>query len=501
MRIKSSPGRFGCSVLFIVIISMGLMYFSACHSFTALHDQALKGSYDNAEHLQLDTVAHRELFRLKLSFALITLFSALILTRTFTRRDATLQQIKTSFDFFSSGHLRHRVKEPKESGLRDIVYSINSMAAELQKQMGTIRDQKNELSTIFESLSDGLLAVDSEGKVIDVNQTLTSWLGANPNHVKGKPIHELTRYPDIQNLIYSVIEEEKPVEQSIVLHGMEIQHLEVRSNLLKSNDQVIGAIFSFRDTTRLQQLEHIRSDFVANVSHELKTPITSIIGYAETLQESALESPEDAKRFVDIIIKQSNRLHAIVVDLLSLSRIEQGQETIEIERIALSTLCDETISPFQSLAEEKSILIKNTVSPSTQLPCQPALFQQALGNLIENALKYSPENSTVEVSAETKGQTIEISVSDQGPGIPREHQERIFERFYRIDGARSRALGGTGLGLAIVKHIVLKHHGRIDLSSVGGEGCTFVITLPALDSLQPEHSATAKSDSKPTASL
>ena len=329
------------------------MYLSAHHSFNTLHEQALTGQYENTALVQLEEISQRELLRLKASFALITLVSMLILTRAFTRRAATLKQIKNSFDFFSSGHLRHRVKEPKESGLRDIVYSINSMAGELQKRMGIIRDQKNELTTIFESLNDGLLAVDTEGKVIDVNQTLATWLGGNPTNAKGKPIHELTRDPDIQRLIYSVLEEAKPVEKSITLHGTEIRHIEVRSNLLKTQDRVIGALFSFRDTTRLQQLEHIRSDFVSNVSHELKTPITSIIGYAETLKESALESPEDAQRFVDIIIKQSNRLHAIVVDLLSLSRIEQGEETIELNPAALHPLCEEAMAPFQAFAQQK----------------------------------------------------------------------------------------------------------------------------------------------------
>ena len=474
---------------------MALMYGIARKGLDEISEQARTGSYSNAETVALENTIQREVLQMKIGFAAIALITGLLLLRAFTRRSTTLQQIKNSFDFFSSGHLRHRVKEPKESGLREIVYSINSMAAELNKRMGTIREQRNELATIFESLSDGLLAVDSEGKVIDVNHTLTAWLGANPQHVKGKPVYELTRYPDVQRLIYSVLEEQQPIEKAIVLHGREVRHLEVRSNLLKNEDSVIGAIFSFRDTTRLQQLEQIRSDFAANVSHELKTPITSIIGYAETLKEGALDNPEDARRFINIIIKQSNRLHSIVSDLLSLSRIEQGQERIELEMNSLYAIVEEAASFCNTLTTEKEMVIHNRIPPTLDLPCQGALMEQALANLIENAVKYSPEHTAVEITASATDNTIELRVCDQGPGIPREHQERIFERFYRIDGARSRNLGGTGLGLAIVKHIVLQHHGSIGLISAQGEGCTFVLTLPSRlpqEPSQPQENAPAE---------
>ncbi len=233
--------------------------------------------------------------------------------------------------------------------------------------------------------------------------------------------------------------------------------------------------------TRLQRLENIRRDFVANVSHELKTPITAIKGSVETLLGGAVEDEENAQRFLEIIARQSDRLNAIIEDLLALSRIEQGEEQEGLVRTKtqLRSVFLNTLQACQLKAQEKQVVLEMDCPDDIEIMINAPLLEQALVNLIDNAIKYSSQNDRVLFTAEQTDASVVIKVRDWGSGISQEHLPRLFERFYRVDKARSRKLGGTGLGLAIVKHIVQSHNGHIAVESSLGQGSTFTIQLPS----------------------
>ena len=234
------------------------------------------------------------------------------------------------------------------------------------------------------------------------------------------------------------------------------------------------------DVTRLKRLEAVRRDFVANVSHELKTPVTSIKGFAETLEDGALDDPEAARRFVRIIAGQADRLNSIIEDLLALSTLEQSGDSplLQLEEADLCDVVAVALEVCGPKAEAKSIELREDCPGRLLARVSPPLLEQAVVNLIDNAVKYSAEGSAVVVTLEETGDEVVVSVTDEGPGVAREHLPRLFERFYRVDKARSRDLGGTGLGLAIVKHIAQTHGGRVSVDSVVGRGSTFRIHLP-----------------------
>jgi two-component system phosphate regulon sensor histidine kinase PhoR len=242
----------------------------------------------------------------------------------------------------------------------------------------------------------------------------------------------------------------------------------------------MGILIVLNDVTRLKTLENIRKDFVANVSHELKTPITAIKGFLETLKEGAIDDPENARRFLDIILKHTDRLASIIEDLLSLSRIEREEEhgEIKLEKRPVREIIDAAVKTCAAKAELRDIVLKTEAPPELTVNCNPLLLEQALVNLIDNAVKYSEKGQPVKIEARREDGNVSISVIDQGCGIPRDHQTRIFERFYRVDKARSRMVGGTGLGLSIVKHIVNAHGGVVWVKSAPNKGSAFTFVLP-----------------------
>jgi two-component system phosphate regulon sensor histidine kinase PhoR len=249
--------------------------------------------------------------------------------------------------------------------------------------------------------------------------------------------------------------------------------------LRNDKGESLGAVVVLNDITRLRHLENIRRDFVANVSHELKTPITSIKGFVETLREGALKDPGDSERFLGIIAKQADRLNSIIEDLLTLSKIEESEKTeLQLEEHNLKAVLQSAISLCDIKAKSKKATVTLDCNDELTAKINPELLEQAIINLLDNAIKYSDEGGDIKISAIRLNSEINISVRDWGIGIERRHLPRLFERFYTVDKAHSRELGGTGLGLAIVKHIVLAHHGNVSIESAPGKGSTFTILLP-----------------------
>jgi two-component system phosphate regulon sensor histidine kinase PhoR len=297
-------------------------------------------------------------------------------------------------------------------------------------------------------------------------------------------LQEVVRNRELQRLVAEVLSQRQPIARDFEILSRQAEKRMVHAQgavLQDARNCPMGALLVLHDVTRIKHLENVRRDFVANVSHELKTPITSIKGFVETLLDGALQDPADAERFLRIVATQAERLNSIIEDLLTLSRLEQGGDKSEIalEPARLGPVLLTAAEVCQLQAAEKGIRLEIACDPELSAPINAAILEQAVVNLIDNAVKYSPEGQTVRIAACRQEGEVVIRVEDQGCGIGREHLPRIFERFYRADRARSRELGGTGLGLAIVKHIAQVHGGRASVQSVVGEGSTFFLHLPA----------------------
>jgi two-component system phosphate regulon sensor histidine kinase PhoR len=294
-------------------------------------------------------------------------------------------------------------------------------------------------------------------------------------------LQEVIRNSALQQFVRESISTKVSKEDDINLYhnGEKTLHLQ-SSPLLDANKEHIGTLVVFNDVTHLRRLENMRRDFVANVSHEIKTPLTAIKGFVETLHRGKVDDPQEAGRFLGIIQKHADRLSSIVEDLLSLSRIEQEDEgkTIKLEQGNVNDVFQSATQICRSKAEEKNITIRPVCEENISAKFDTTLLEQAVVNLLDNAIKYSEPKSTILLKAQPNDSEIRISVEDQGIGIAQKHLPRLFERFYRVDKARSRNLGGTGLGLAIVKHIAQAHGGHITVESTLGVGSAFTIHLP-----------------------
>jgi len=395
-----------------------------------------------------------------------------------------MREISAGAERLAAGDFSHKLFVPRIEEFAGVADSLNRMAAELDDKLRTLTHERNEREAVLSSMVEGVLAVDTDERVIAVNAAAARLLDTVPAAAEGKSIQEVVRNPDLQRVVGLALDGKRPVEADIVMRvGAEDRDLQANGTLLhgeSGSDPAVGAVVVLNDVTRLKRLEAVRRDFVANVSHELKTPVTSIKGFAETLEDGALDDPEAARRFVRIIAGQADRLNSIIEDLLALSTLEQSQDSplLQLEEADLCDVVGVALEVCGPKAEARNIALSQTCPECLLAPVSPPLLEQALVNLIDNAVKYSPEGSTVEVRLEEAPDEIVVSVIDEGQGVRREHLPRLFERFYRVDKARSRDLGGTGLGLAIVKHIAQVHGGRVSVDSVVGRGSTFRVHLP-----------------------
>lgn len=414
----------------------------------------------------------------------VALFAALVAWFIARRISKPLEQMKLGAERFSRGDFTGRMREEGAEEVATLARALNEMATQLDGRIQTIVSQHSQLQAVFASMVEGVITVDTEERILEVNQAGAQLLNVDPEKIKGKSILLAVRNIHLQNFVKNALACAVPMEgefsSRMGADGKEKYFYAHGARLQDSQGRITGALIVINDVTNLRRLESIRRDFVANVSHELKTPITSIEGFAETLLDGALDEPESARRFVEIIGKQASRLHAIVEDLLALSRVEQEakREEIVLQELPIAEVLQSAIQACSSRAEKENMAISLACAPTITARINPALFEQAVVNLLDNAVKYSGKGSSIRVETEKHPDEVLIRVCDNGVGIASQDISRIFERFYRVDKARSAKLGGTGLGLSIVKHIVQAHHGHISVESSPGKGSIFTLHLP-----------------------
>lgn len=429
-------------------------------------------------------VADRVTFSVVGTGLLVTLAIAFLMRAVIHRLTVRIGRIQEAARRYAQGELgvKLRIEGPPE--ILALAEDLNTMAEQLRLRIQAISRQRNELETILSSMIEGVMVLDESRRIVSMNRAAGDLLHVEVNASTGKTILQHVRNAEIDEIAETALTAEEPVERSVTIWRDQPSHLRLHATALPSGDQRPnrGILLVISDITRIKQLEEMRKDFVANVSHELKTPITSIKGFVETLIEGGIEDSEQSNRFLTIILNHANRLNLIIEDLLSLSRLEQSRTHLTFEQCELAEVLASTIEICQPAATAKSIEIRQAREGDRLALVNPNLLEQALVNLIDNAIKYSDPNSTVEINVTNHDRMLTIAVQDHGHGIPSADLPRVFERFYRTDKARSRELGGTGLGLAIVKHIAIAHNGDVAVRSTIGSGSTFTLTIPQFSS-------------------
>lgn len=415
-----------------------------------------------------------------LLIAVLAFAVALVVSRRISR---PLEEMRAGAQRFAQGDFEHKLPATGSIETRELAEALNSMAEQLDERIGTITRQQRELEGVLASMTEGVLAVDGRERIIIINPAAGEMIGLKAAEARGRNLLEVVRNVELQRFLTGLQTARAPAELEIGLRdesGGE-RRVQLHGRVIRdARDREIGVLVVLLDVTRLRRLENMRRDFVANVSHELKTPITAIQGFVETLREGAVEDPAQARKFLEIVARQADRLSGIIDDLLSLSRIEQDAENARIDtvRVRLADVLRGALADCQTLAAERGVEVTLKCPEDFFLRVNPHLLEQAVSNLLDNAIKYSDTGRRVDVEAERQGDQALIRVRDQGWGIAAEHLPRLFERFYRVDKGRSRTLGGTGLGLSIVKHIAQAHGGTVTVESTPGQGSTFTLRLP-----------------------
>ena len=477
--VAALTGQVGVSTRYSHTLQQNMMYVAVP---AAVNGQII-GSIRAALPLAtIDQTLNLVLYQVLTSGLIIVMIAALVSLWLSRRISRPLEEMKRGADRFARGELDRRLPDFASEELGGLSEAMNQMAAQLDDRIRTVERQRNEQEAVLASMVEGVFAIDKKEKIIRVNSAARELLDLDVSAI-GRKVHEVLRKPDLLNFIDRAQSSKERIEEDIILNlrGEERLLQSHGTPLRDAKGRDIGALIVFNDITHLKRLENIRQDFVANVSHELKTPITAIKGSVETLMGGAMEEEENALRFLEIISRQSDRLNAIIEDLLALSRIEQDEEQagIELQQARLHDVLLTTLQACQIKALDKQVKLEMDCPEDLAANINAPLFEQALVNLIDNAIKYSPKEGLVRITAWQSAGEIIVQVQDWGSGIAREHLPRLFERFYRVDKARSRKLGGTGLGLAIVKHIIQAHHGKISVESDLGQGSIFIIQLPS----------------------
>ena len=415
----------------------------------------------------------------------ITLFSS----RQFANR---VQRLEDFSRRVAAGDFRPLPPEPAADGLGDLTRAFNDTAVHLSATIRSLTEERNRSAAILRSMAEGIAVVDARERVTFCNGAFAKIWDIGPIGIEGKPAVEVIRQPDILELIRRAFSGGEGLHGEISTGSAQPRNFSVTVAPIPSfNDAVtvtksptdaapFGAVVVLHEITDIRRLEQMRRDFVANVSHELRTPLTAIQGFAETLLTGALEDRQNNRRFVEIIRNHAARLSRLTDDLLKLSRIEAGKLDMDYQAVDLEILIDAAVESARDAANQKqlSLVITNLPRNLPRIFADAILLREVLRNLLDNAIQYTPPGGRIEVESAMREGLVVITIADTGIGIPQSDQSRIFERFYRVDAARSREVGGTGLGLAIAKHIVEAHGGQLWVDSAVGQGSKFYFSIP-----------------------
>jgi len=411
--------------------------------------------------------------------SLVGLVLSAVVTRSFTR---PLVEMAATARQIAAGDFGLRLDVPRKDEIGAFARSFNLMAGQLRERIDRLTEDRNRLQTILAAMAEGVVAADAEGRVLHLNAVAGRILGTDPAAAVGKDVRSVTRVKEVADALADVLRTGVGRNRELVLAAFPKDRiLEIQTGPIPGDrpDAPGGGVVVLHDVTELRRLEAVRRDFVANVSHELKTPLTTVRAVVETLRDDRAMPPATRDRFLAKLDDQSRRLVRIVTDLLTLARVESRREDLELEPLDLRAPVQESVRALSALADERGVQLSIRL-PDVELSVRGdrASLRLLVDNLVDNALKYTPAGGRVEVRLAPNGAFATLEVEDTGIGIEDRHRERLFERFYRVDKARSRELGGTGLGLAIVKHVASAHAGDVTFTSVPGEGSVFRVRIP-----------------------
>jgi two-component system, OmpR family, phosphate regulon sensor histidine kinase PhoR len=413
------------------------------------------------------------------ALALALLFSGILANRM----SAALAELTEAARRMTNGDLSVRTRLVGHDELAELGRALDGLAGSLETTLGQLRAERDLQGRILDAMQEGVLVVDRDGRIVLVNPALRHMLLVAAEAV-GKLLIETVRHAQLEELVVAARDSSGASQMEIELPGLKPRRLLVHAAPLSGDDE--GLLFVFVDVTELRRLESLRRDFVANASHELRTPIAAVRSATETLRSGALDDPGAAVRFVDIIERNAQRLQSLLEDMLELSKLESNEFKLKRERVELGRVVPIVLALFRERAEKKGVQLAAELSrASSAVEGDARALEHILSNLVDNAVKYCPSGTRILVSASLEGDRVRLVVADTGPGIAAEHVPRVFERFYRVDAGRSRELGGTGLGLSIVKHMVEAMRGKVWVESEVGRGSVFTMSLPRPPSPSP----------------
>ncbi len=449
-----------------------------------LRDGTVAGVVRVSSSLDEIDAAKSEVWRIIWLGCGVALVLAFILSNALAARmSAAVGELTDAARRMTEGDLEVRTRLAGHDELAGLGQALDRLAGSLATTLGELRAERDLQRRILEAMHEGVVVVDRDGRIVLMNPALRSTLLLGADAI-GKLLIETVRHAELDTVVDRAREapDDPPVE--IELPGLKPRRLLVQAAPLSGDDE--GLLLVFVDVTELRRLESLRRDFVANASHELRTPIAAVRSATETLQTGALEDPVAANRFLDIIERNAQRLQSLVEDMLELSKLESNEFKLKRERVELQRVVPIVLALFRERAEKKGVRLGAELAAG--LPAvegDPRALEHVLSNLVDNAVKYCPSGTRIVVSAAADDARVRLVVADTGPGIPSEHLPRVFERFYRVDAGRSRELGGTGLGLSIVKHMVETMRGKVAVESSVGKGSTFIVSLQRVDAVLP----------------
>lgn len=410
------------------------------------------------------------LFALGLAFMLGSLLSRAIVK--------PLNRIMHVVRKYAQGDFGHRIYISSQDEIGELAATLNKMSLGLEEKIREVQLQNQQLVAVLESMVEGIIVVDSQSRVVSMNHAAQRIFNIELEQAKGKILLEVLRNNDLAEIVQQALGGTALVSKELTLVWPVQKIFQVNACALYEKNKISGCLAVIHDMTEIRRLETMRRDFVANVSHELKTPLTSIKGFIETLLEGALEDKDNNRHFLEIVREHANRLEALVNDLLDLSKLESRTQEFKQERVVLNELAGEILRGFQSQLAKKEIVEKNELDETLVVNADRQKIERVFINLIDNAIKFNRQKGNIRIYGQSLDAVVKVYIEDTGQGISEKDLSRIFERFYRVDKARSRELGGTGLGLSIVKHIVELHGGSVGVESTEGAGSRFWFTLP-----------------------